>query len=100
MSHANATLTPAGRLKMARLVVEKELPLRLVAGRFSVSTATVRRWTERYREYGEVAMLDRSSRPHRCPHQLPRRVERRIVGLRITRRWGPARIAGRVRSSV
>ena len=38
-------------------------------------------------------MVDRSSRPHRCPHQLDRRTERRIVGLRVTRRWGPARIA-------
>jgi transposase InsO family protein len=38
-------------------------------------------------------MEDRSSRPLRSPHQLPRRVERRIVGLRVTRRWGPARIA-------
>ena len=38
-------------------------------------------------------MVDRSSRPHRCPNQLPRRTERRIVKLRVTRRWGPARIA-------
>ena len=38
-------------------------------------------------------MGDRSSRPHRCPHQLDRRTERRILGLRVSRRWGPARIA-------
>jgi hypothetical protein len=38
-------------------------------------------------------MVDRSSRPHRCPHQLTRRTERRILGLRVSRRWGPARIA-------
>ena len=37
-------------------------------------------------------MSERSSRPHSCPHQLPQRVERRIVSLRVTRRWGPARI--------
>jgi len=93
MSHANATLTPTGRLKMARLVVEKKWPLARAAERFSVSTATVKRWADRYRESGSDGMVDRSSRPHRCPYQLPRRVERRIVGLRVTKRWGPARIA-------
>jgi hypothetical protein len=38
-------------------------------------------------------MSDRSSRPHRSPTQLPARTQRRIVKLRVTRRWGPARIA-------
>lgn len=38
-------------------------------------------------------MVDRSSRPASCPHRTPRRVERRVVGLRVSRRWGPARIA-------
>ncbi len=38
-------------------------------------------------------MVDRSSRPHSCPHQTPTRTERRIIGLRFTRRWGPHRIA-------
>ena len=38
-------------------------------------------------------MVDKSSRPKHCPHQLPQRTERRIVGLRVTKRWGPARIA-------
>ena len=35
----------------------------------------------------------RSSRPHSSPNQTPVRTERRIVGLRVNRRWGPARIA-------
>jgi len=38
-------------------------------------------------------MVDRSSRPHRSPRRTPTRVERRIIKVRITRRWGPARIA-------
>ncbi len=42
-------------------------------------------------------MKDRSSRPRSCPHQLPRRVERRIIALRVSRRWGPARIGYRLR---
>jgi transposase InsO family protein len=83
---------------MARLVVEKEWTLALAAERFSVSTGTVKRWADRYRHALAhriaplAAMQDRSSRPRRCPRQLPRRTERRIVGLRVSRRWGPARI--------
>jgi transposase InsO family protein len=101
-THPNATLTPAGRLKMARLVVKKNWTEVLAAERFSVGITTVRRWVGRYRDALErglpplAAMQDRSSRPRRSPHQLPRRVERRILGLRISRRWGPARIAYRL----
>ena len=99
MSHANATLTPAGRLRLAQLVVEGDFPYARAAERFSVGTSTVGRWVRRYRQVlatGRVPvagdMLDRSSRPRRSPTRLDRRTERRIVGLRITRRWGPARI--------
>jgi hypothetical protein len=37
-------------------------------------------------------MVDRSSRPHRSPHRTPARIERRIIKVRVLRRWGPARI--------
>ena len=37
-------------------------------------------------------MADRSSRPLRSPRRTPTRTERRIIKLRVTRRWGPARI--------
>jgi transposase InsO family protein len=93
MSHANATLTPNGRLRLARLVVRDRWPLARAAERFSVSVNTAKRWADRYREFGPDGMEDRSSRPHSCPRQLDRRTERRIVGLRVSRRWGPARIA-------
>jgi transposase InsO family protein len=93
LTHSNATLTPTGRLKLARVVVVKGWTLARAAERFSVSITTAKRWADRYRQLGAAGMGDRSSRPHRSPHQLPRRVERRIVGLRVTRRWGPARIA-------
>jgi transposase InsO family protein len=92
-THSNATLTPTGRLRLARLVVVKKWTLARAAERFSVSITTARRWAERYRAQGAAGMGDRSSRPRRSPAQLPRRVERRIVGLRVARRWGPARIA-------
>src|SRR3954452_17833894 len=100
MSHANATLNEGGRLKMARLVVVDRWTQVLAAERFSISITTVRRWVARYRQVaasGRVPtradMVDRSSRPASCPRRLDRRTERRIIGLRVTRRWGPARIA-------
>jgi len=39
-------------------------------------------------------MVDRSSRPRTSPWRTSVRAERRIINLRVTRRWGPARIAG------
>ena len=43
MTHANATLTPNGRLRLARLVVEDGWPPARAAERFSVSTNTAKR---------------------------------------------------------
>jgi transposase InsO family protein len=57
-----------------------------------VSASTAARWAGRYRDEGEAGMADRSSRPHRSPNRTPTRKERRIIGVRVTRRWGPARI--------
>ncbi|ONF68988.1 IS481 family transposase, partial [Amycolatopsis keratiniphila] len=93
MTHANAPLTPAGRLRLARCVVDEGWPLRRAAERFQVAVSTAKRWAGRYRADGEAGMVDRSSRPHRCPSRLPTRTERRIIKVRVLRRWGPARIA-------
>ena len=93
MSHANATLTPRGRLLLARCVVVEGWSLRRAAERFGVSQTTAKRWADRFRAVGGTGMVGRSSRPHGCPHRTPTRTERRILGLRVTRRWGPARIA-------
>jgi transposase len=97
VSHANAVLTPAGRLRLARCVVDERWPLRHAAERFGVSVTTARLWAARYRQGGAAGMGDRSSRPVSCPHRLPTRTERRVLGLRVSRRWGPARIAYRLR---
>jgi transposase InsO family protein len=57
-----------------------------------VSPTTAARWAGRYRLYGESGMVDRSSRPRRSPGRTPTRTERRIIKVRVLRRWGPARI--------
>jgi transposase InsO family protein len=73
-------------------VVQDGWPVARAAERFSVSVTTVRRWRDRYLQLGAAGMVDRSSRPRTSPHRLTRRLERRVVGLRVSRRWGPARI--------
>ncbi len=92
MSHRNSPLSPTGRLRLARCVVDDRWPLRRAADRFNVSVTTAKRWADRYRDHGPAGMGDRSSRPRSCPHRTSRRRERRVVGLRVSRRWGPARI--------
>jgi transposase len=85
-------LTPRGRLLLARCVVEQGWTLHRAAERFQTSATTAGRWAHRYRELGSAGMVDRSSRPHRSPRRTPTRLERRIIKVRVIRRWGPARI--------
>ncbi len=93
MPHRNAPLTETGRLRLARCVVKDGWLLRRAAERFQVSPTTAQRWADRYRALGEAGMGDRSSRPHHTPRRTPTRTERRIIKVRLLRRWGPARIA-------
>ena len=96
MPHRNAPLTETGRLRLARCIVEDGWPIRRAAERFQVSHTTAARWAARYRQLGTAGMADLSCRPHHSPNQLPRQTERRIIGLRVSKRLGPARIAFRL----
>lgn len=96
MSHANATLTPITRLRLARLVVDRHWTYAAAAKMFMVSPRTAKKWADRFRLEGPTGMSDRNSRPHRSPHKTsPERV-RLIVGLRWRHRLGPVQIAGRL----
>ncbi|MCX4808938.1 IS481 family transposase [Streptomyces sp. NBC_01214] len=97
MPHRNAPLTETGRLRLARCVVVDGWTYRRAAERFQVSPTTAQRWADRYRMLGEAGMADRSSRPHHSPRRTPTRTERRIIKIRVLRRWGPARISGLLR---
>jgi transposase len=70
----------------------------LVSERFQRTSATAKKWADRYRFRGEADMADLSSRQRRSPNRTCLRTERRIVALRFTRRWGPHRIACTMRS--
>jgi transposase InsO family protein len=92
--HRNAKLGLAGRLALV-LARGSGMSVREVARRFSVSPATVTRWSCRWELASEeerrscACLADRSSRPHRMPRLLPPREQRRICAVRRQTGWGP-----------
>ena len=103
MTHANALLTPKGRLKVARAVVDEGWTLARAAERFQCSKTTVKRWSDRYRAAAALGtvvtvldMADRSCRPQRCPRQTRPTTVRKIKHLRTKRKLGPVQIGGRL----
>jgi transposase InsO family protein len=92
--HRNAPLTPEGRLRLCRLI-EDGWTIASAAESMRISRQTAHKWWHRYREAGEAGLVDRSSRPRRCPTKTPAKVERRVVQLRRTHQLGPARLAPR-----
>lgn len=88
-SHKNARLGFAGRVCLVRRVQDDAWSPSEAAAAFGVSVQTVRKWLRRYKAEGREGLRDRTSRPHRSPRQLSRRLERRIAQLRARRRSGP-----------
>ncbi len=69
MSHANAPLTPAGRLRLIQRCQSR--PIAHVAAEAGISRACLSKWKSHYDQLGETGLLDRSSAPHRSPTQIP-----------------------------
>jgi len=90
--HANAPLTPQGRLRMCHRI-EAGYDIGEVVRFMLVSRQTASKWWNRYQCDGEAGLVDRRSTPHRSPARISLRRERRIIGLRVSRRWGPEQIA-------
>jgi len=78
----------------AVLEVLEGAPVTEVARRFGVARQTVHAWLRRYAAAGGMSeLVDRSSRPQSCPHQMPVVVEERVLALRLAHpAWGPDRI--------
>ncbi len=91
--HRNAPLTPEGRLRLCQRI-EAGWPVAQAAASMGISRDRAYVWWRRYQADGRAGLEDRSSRPHRSPHQTRPSRERRIISLRRDRGLGPARIAG------
>ena len=91
--HPNAVLTPTGRRRMVRCVLDQGWSVEATAERFQVDAKTVRKWRDRFVAEGEAGLRDRSCRPRRSPNRTPRSRRREVIRLRTKRRWGADHIA-------
>lgn len=82
--HKHARLTPRGR---ALLVQRMLTGLRAedAAQAAGVSVRTAYKWLRRFREEGESGLMDRSSRPHSCPHGTSSDLIAHLIQLRRSR---------------
>jgi transposase InsO family protein len=91
MSHRNAPLTPAGRLRLVQRCAYR--PIAHVAAEAGVSRQCLSKWVGRYRHDSEAGLEDRWSAPVRRPGQLDARIVAEIERLRRTRKWSARLIA-------
>ena len=85
MTHANAPLTPAGRLRLVLRCASR--PIAHVAAEAGVSRQCLSKWKTRYDDLGDAGLVDRPSVPHRTPTQVPADVVEQIETWRRTHKW-------------
>jgi transposase InsO family protein len=95
VSHANARLTPAGRLIMVQRI-QSGRAVAHVAAEMGVSRTTAWRWWRRFREHGPVGLIDRSSVARSHPHRTAPCQEARVRIMRELTHRGPVLIADRL----
>jgi transposase len=96
MSHRNAPLTPAGRLRLVHRCEHR--PIAHVAAEAGISRQCLSKWKARYDELGEVGLLDRASVPHASPSQLPGEVVELIETWRREHKWTARAITRELRA--
>jgi transposase InsO family protein len=92
--HKNARTTPVSRALIARRIAAGESRA-VVAQALGVCERTVRKWTIRAAE-GDLALEDRSCRPHRSPRAISAGLLVEMERLRRRWRWTGAQIADSV----
>jgi transposase-like protein len=93
MAHANARLTPAGRLTLVgRIAAQPRRPIAHIAHEMGISRTTAYRWWGRYQQLGQAGLVDRPSVPAHSPGG-PRSARTAHPGVAPTRtaRPGPHR---------
>lgn len=95
MSHANARLTPAGRLIMVQRI-QSGRAVSHVAAEMGISRTAAWRWWRRFQESGVAGLVDRSSVARSHPSRTGPCGETRVRILRYLTRRGPVFIAARL----
>ena len=106
--HKHARLTPRGRALLVQRMLNG-LRVEDAAQAAGVSVRTAYKWLKRFREEGEIGLMDRSSRPHSCPHATAVALVEQLIELRRSRktyrqiaqiRSAPTALAGSSRNTV
>ncbi|TMK62980.1 MAG: IS481 family transposase [Actinobacteria bacterium] len=86
--HANAALSLNKRRLLCRRIVEQNWTLTKAAAAAEVSVRCARKWVARYRQDGELGLLDRSSAPIHLANRTPEDRVEAITALRRLRFTG------------
>src|SRR5215213_3774165 len=79
--HHNARLTPLGRERMVRAIVEGRQMPQAAARAAGVCPRTARKWVARFKAEGLAGLADRSSRPQRLRQPTSPAVVDQVMGL-------------------
>jgi transposase len=94
--HRNAPLTLEGRRRLVERCLTR--PIAHVAAEMGISRATASKWVNRYRAFGDLGLLDRSSTPLQQPTATSGAVVGRIESMRREHKWSASRISHRLRA--
>ena len=83
--HKNASTTPLSRAVIVREVLQEGHSRRAVATARRLSEKTVRKWTKRYAQAGDLGLEDRSSKP-RSVLPVEKRPGYKLV-LKLRQQW-------------
>jgi transposase InsO family protein len=90
-------LVELGLVEQRLKAVNEVLDGATVAERNGVTRQTVHNWLRRYASSGVAGLVDKTSKPESCPHQMTAVVEARIVEMRRAHpAWGPRTIRTRL----
>lgn len=86
------------RLRFVRLYKSRSFAMSELCMRFGISRPTGYCWVSRYAQGGPEGLLERSRRPHHCPHRTSSQIESSVVRLRAQYpEWGPVTVVGYLR---
>ncbi|HEX8743091.1 MAG TPA: leucine zipper domain-containing protein [Thermoleophilaceae bacterium] len=87
--HANAALSLNKRRLLVQRVVDERWTLTQAAAAAEVSVRCARKWVARYRQAGQLGLLDRSSAPKSVANRTPEERVEAIAALRRLRFTAP-----------